>query len=102
MMKDDNEARSFTTGAMMTIGWAFFSFYPITTFPILEGPKWRKGFTVNTVLTCAYLVLFLVGQYLWRKEVAAKKFGTPSGTNELAYKESNAVHVEIADKEARK
>lgn len=37
LMRDDNEARSFTTGAMMTIGWAFFSFYPITVFPILEG-----------------------------------------------------------------
>jgi hypothetical protein len=57
-MKDDNEARAFTTGAMvgssssspspsranaecclfqMTFGWVFFSFYPITVFPKLEG-----------------------------------------------------------------
>ena len=101
MMKDDNEARSFTTGAMMTIGWAFFSFYPITTFPILEGPKWRKGFTVNTVLVCAYLTLFLVGQYLWRREVAAKKFDANSSTNEVLEKEPDSVHVEIANKETR-
>ncbi|KAF1979605.1 MFS general substrate transporter [Bimuria novae-zelandiae CBS 107.79] len=101
MMKDDNEARSFTTGAMMTIGWAFFSFYPITVFPILEGPKWRKGFTVNTVLVCAYLTLFLVGQYLWRREVATKKFESTSDTNEILDKEPDSVHVEIADKEVR-
>ncbi|KAJ4303465.1 hypothetical protein N0V90_002360 [Kalmusia sp. IMI 367209] len=100
MMKDDNEARSFTTGAMMTIGWAFFSFYPITTFPILEGPKWRKGFTVNTVLICAYLALFLVGQFLWRREMAAKKFDTISDTSEALNKEPD-VHIEIAGKEAK-
>ncbi|KAL1595295.1 hypothetical protein SLS60_009985 [Paraconiothyrium brasiliense] len=101
MMKDDNEARSFTTGAMMTVGWAFFSFYPITTFPILEGPKWRKGFTVNTVLVCAYLTLFLIGQYLWRRELAAKKFDADSPTNEVLDKEPDLVQVEIANKEAR-
>ncbi|OAG11472.1 MFS general substrate transporter [Paraphaeosphaeria sporulosa] len=101
MMKDDNEARSFTTGAMMTIGWAFFSFYPITTFPILEGPKWRKGFTVNTVLICAYMTFFLVGQYLWRREVAAKTFDTDPSASEPLEKEPDAVHVEVADKETR-
>lgn len=100
MMKDDNEARSFTTGAMMTIGWAFFSFYPITVFPILEGPKWRKGFTVNTVLVCAYMTLFLIGQYLWRREVAAKKFDMDSADATLE-KEPDSIHVEIADKETR-
>ncbi|KAF2445462.1 MFS general substrate transporter [Karstenula rhodostoma CBS 690.94] len=101
MMKDDNEARSFTTGAMMTIGWAFFSFYPITVFPILEGLKWRKGFTVNTVLVCAYMTLFLIGQFLWRREVAAKKFDAEPPAYETLEKEPDSVHVEIADKEAR-
>lgn len=55
VMKDDSEARAFTTGAMvcsspshyrtmadecflqMTFGWVFFSFWPITVFPVLEG-----------------------------------------------------------------
>ncbi|OOQ91738.1 putative vitamin H transporter [Penicillium brasilianum] len=68
IMKDDAEARAFTTGAMMTCGWIFFSFYPITAFPVLEAPKWRKGFTVNTVLTVVYWCLFMLGQYLWTRE----------------------------------
>lgn len=55
IMKDDSEARAFTSGAMvcvrkcrdvltklillfqMTLGWVFFSFWPITLFPVLEG-----------------------------------------------------------------
>jgi hypothetical protein len=103
-MKDDNEARSFTTGAMMTIGWAFFSFYPITVFPILEAPQWTKGFTVNIVFICCYWTIFMVGQYLWRREIASKKFdiNAPghSSEDELAKEKDEAVHVEIA--EARK
>jgi hypothetical protein len=37
VMKDDNEARAFTTGAMLTFGFAVYSFYPITVFPVVEG-----------------------------------------------------------------
>ncbi len=42
-MKDDAEARAFTTGAMMTVGWAFFSFYPITVFPVVKGTAPSKS-----------------------------------------------------------
>ncbi|KAJ8109657.1 hypothetical protein OPT61_g7306 [Boeremia exigua] len=103
LMKDDNEARSFTTGAMMTIGWAFFSFYPITVFPILEAPQWTKGFTVNIVFIICYWTIFLIGQYLWRRELASKKFdiNAPgnSSEDELAKEteKDDAVHVEIAE-----
>lgn len=58
----------------MTIGWAFFSFYPITVFPILEAPQWTKGFTVNVVFIVCYWSIFMVGQYLWRREIAARTF----------------------------
>jgi hypothetical protein len=101
VMKDDNEARSFTTGAMMTIGWAFFSFYPITAFPILEGPKWRKGFTVNVVLICVYWTLFMVGQFLWKSELKAKKFDINAGIEDELAGKTESVHVEIASKEVK-
>ncbi|OBT52151.1 hypothetical protein VE04_06210 [Pseudogymnoascus sp. 24MN13] len=68
IMKDDAEARAFTTGAMMTVGWAFFSFYPITVFPVVEAPKWRKGYTVNTVLLCLFWAVFMLGMFLHRRE----------------------------------
>ncbi|KAJ5455840.1 uncharacterized protein N7458_004104 [Penicillium daleae] len=73
IMKDDAEARAFTTGAMMTCGWIFFSFYPITAFPVLEAPKWRKGFIVNTALTVIYWCLFMLGQYLWMRELKRRQ-----------------------------
>lgn len=36
-MRDDSEARAVTVGAMLTAGWAVFSFYPIVVFPVVEG-----------------------------------------------------------------
>ncbi|PSN65477.1 MFS general substrate transporter [Corynespora cassiicola Philippines] len=101
IMKDDNEARSFTTGAMMTIGWAFFSFYPITVFPVLEAPKWRKGFTVNTVLVCCYWTLFMVGQFLWRREIRHKKYNMSADSNEHLADKGETVHVEVSEKETK-
>ncbi|SPO04655.1 related to transporter protein [Cephalotrichum gorgonifer] len=69
IMKDDNEAKSFTAGSMMTVAWAFFSWYNVVAFPITEGPRWTRGFTANVVLTCCYITLFLVGQVLWRRDI---------------------------------
>ncbi|OWY50685.1 uncharacterized protein AALT_g11856 [Alternaria alternata] len=97
IMKDDNEARSFTTGAMMTIGWAFFSFYPITVFPILEAPQWTKGYTVNIVFIICYWILFMVGQYLWRREEKSKKFDINKQEDEDVFNKPEAVHIEVAD-----
>lgn len=93
--------------AMMTIGWAFFSFYPITVFPILEAPQWTKGFTVNIVFIVCYWVIFLVGQYLWRREVAAKKFdiNAPGHSSEEDFakevEKNETVRVEIAEEEKK-
>jgi hypothetical protein len=97
MMKDDNEARSFTTGAMMTIGWAFFSFYPITVFPILEAPQWTKGYTVNIVFILCYWTIFMIGQYLWQRDEKMKKFDINANTSEDELHKPDAVHVEVMD-----
>jgi len=97
-MKDDNEARSFTTGAMMTVGWIFFSFYPITVFPILEAPQWTKGFTVNIVFILCYWALFMVGQYLWLREERTKKYDI-NATSETVVddkKDPEMLHVEVS------
>ncbi|CAN9407478.1 unnamed protein product [Alternaria sp. RS040] len=102
IMKDDNEARSFTTGAMMTIGWAFFSFYPITVFPILEAPQWAKGYTVNIVFIICYWILFMVGQYLWRREEKTKKFDINRQEDEDVLNKPEAVHIEVADDKTMK
>ncbi|KAK6217141.1 vitamin h transporter [Colletotrichum tabaci] len=104
IMKDDNEARSFTTGAMMTIGWAFFSFYPITVFPILEAPRWSKGYTVNIVFIICYWTIFMIGQYLWRREEQNKKFDINQHGNSDAdeFVKPEAIEVEIDDEKMKK
>ncbi|KAL4891175.1 MFS general substrate transporter [Aspergillus ambiguus] len=98
VMKDDSEARAFTTGAMMTCGWIFFSFYPITAFPVLEAPKWRKGYIVNTVFVFMWWALFMVGQYLWRRDVKAGKYSNDAQSlGNTGDKAEDLEHVEFAD-----
>ncbi|KAL1955139.1 hypothetical protein VTO42DRAFT_9003 [Malbranchea cinnamomea] len=67
-MRDDNEARAFTVGAMMTLGWAVFSFYPITVFLVVEAPRWKKGYAVNTVFVFMTWFIFMIGIYLQRRD----------------------------------
>ncbi|TKX23761.1 MFS transporter-like protein 71 [Elsinoe australis] len=64
-MRDSAEERAFTSGAMFTLGWAIFSFYPIAVFPVLEAPRWTKGYSVNIVFVFMTWLLFVVGQLLY-------------------------------------
>ncbi|KAL2829368.1 hypothetical protein BJY01DRAFT_255010 [Aspergillus pseudoustus] len=95
VMKDDSEARAFTSGAMMTFGWVFFSFYPITVFPVVEAPKWRKGYTVNTVFVICWWTIFMTGQYLWRRDVKAGKYS--SGEYAVKNEEESNIKDEKVD-----
>ena len=72
-LRDDAEARAVTVGAMLTAGWAVFSFYPITVFPIVEGPKWTKGYSVNICFIVGCWVTFLIMQYLYRRSEKKKE-----------------------------
>lgn len=72
-LRDDAEARAVTVGAMLTAGWAVFSFYPITVFPIVEGPRWTKGYSVNIAFICGCWVTFLIMQYLYKKSEKKKE-----------------------------
>ncbi|KAH8656001.1 vitamin H transporter [Tricladium varicosporioides] len=68
IMKDDAEARAFTTGAMLTVGWGVYSFYPITVFPVVQAPRWKRGYIVEVVFVFMVWFLFMVGQYLQRRD----------------------------------
>ncbi|KAJ3958502.1 hypothetical protein N0V92_004920 [Colletotrichum tropicale] len=105
VMKDDNEARAFTTGAMMTCGWIFFSFYPITVFPVVEAPKWRKGFIVNTTFVATWWALFMLGQYLWRRDIKLGKYKTTTETSsvqDVKGNDKNSMHVEVSSEKETK
>ncbi|KAH7259818.1 hypothetical protein NW759_002729 [Fusarium solani] len=69
IMKDDNEAKSFTTGAMMTVGWSFFTWYNVVVFPVTEGPQWTRGFTASICLCVIWVSLFLTGYVLWQRDI---------------------------------
>ncbi|KAH7002428.1 major facilitator superfamily domain-containing protein [Ilyonectria destructans] len=69
IMKDDNEAKSFTTGAMMTVGWSFFTWYNVVVFPITEGPQWKRGFTASICLCVVWVTLFITGYLLWQRDI---------------------------------
>jgi hypothetical protein len=85
-MRDDAEARAVTVGAMLTAGWAVFSFYPIVVFPVIEGrresqfpiawtitdmfaaPRWTKGYSVNIAFVFFCWLFFMIGQYFYGKD----------------------------------
>jgi hypothetical protein len=81
----------------MTLGWAFFSFYPITVFPVLEAPRWLKGFTVNTCLTVAFWSLFMLGQYLWRRDQKLNRYPTTYEDDSEEALKNNSIQVEVVE-----
>lgn len=72
-LRDDAEARAVTVGGMLTAGWAVFSFYPIAVFPVVEAPRWTKGYAVNICFVVGCWVCFLVMQYLYKKSENKKQ-----------------------------
>lgn len=53
----------------MTVGWAFFTWYNVVTFPVTEGPQWTRGFTASIGLTIIWVGLFLTGYILWQRDI---------------------------------
>jgi len=69
----------------LTVGWGIYSFYPIAVFPVVEGklfrsssgtvllimiiaPRWKKGYAVEVVFVSMVYILFMLGQYLQRRD----------------------------------
>jgi len=72
-LRDDAEARAITVGGMLTAGWAVFSFYPIAVFPVVEAPRWTKGYAVNICFVVGCWASFLIMQYMYKKSEARKE-----------------------------
>lgn len=72
-LRDDAEARAITVGGMLTAGWAVFSFYPIAVFPVVEAPRWTKGYIVNICFVIGCWAGFVVMQYLYRRSERRKE-----------------------------
>lgn len=67
-LRDDAEARAITVGAMLTSGWAIYSFYPVVVFPQVEAPRWKKGYSVNIAFVFFCWFFFMVSQWLYRRD----------------------------------
>ena len=90
-LRDDAEARAVTVGGMLTAGWAVFSFYPITVFPIVEGPRWRKGYSVNICFIIGCWSCFLLMQYLYKRSEKKKE---QQAITELAKDEEDVMNFD--------
>ncbi|KAH7114272.1 major facilitator superfamily domain-containing protein [Dendryphion nanum] len=73
VLMDDAEARAITVGAMLTAGWAVFSFYPITVFPVIEAPRWTKGYSVNIAFVFFTWFFFCLGQFMYHRDLKRKQ-----------------------------
>lgn len=95
-LRDDAEARAVTVGAMLTAGWAVFSFYPITVFPIVEGPRWKKGYAVNICFIVGCWATFLIMQYLYKMSEKRKQV---LSVGEMMKSDEDMVGVDVYDKD---
>ena len=50
------------------MGWAIYSFYPIAVFPVLEAPRWTKGYSVNICFVIGCWVTLMTGFWLQRRD----------------------------------
>lgn len=90
-LRDDAEARAVTVGGMLTAGWAIFSFYPIAVFPVVEAPRWTKGYSVNIVFIVGCWSGFLIMQYLYKKK---EKKRADEAIREVARDEEDSVNID--------
>jgi hypothetical protein len=57
----------------MTVAYSVHAFYPITVFPVLEAPRWKKGYTVEVVFVFMVWFLFMLGVYLHRRDTTKSR-----------------------------
>ncbi|CAI6096152.1 hypothetical protein V2G26_007939 [Clonostachys chloroleuca] len=66
-LKDSAEARAFFSGSMVMLGFAINSFYPLVTFPVVEAPRWKKGYIVNFFFILGAWGFLTFGYFLHRR-----------------------------------
>lgn len=69
----DAEERAIVLGIMNASGYAFNAWLPLLTYPVLDAPRFKKGFIYTT---CAFVAQFLITWtvwWLWRREGKQKR-----------------------------
>ncbi|KAE9372530.1 pantothenate transporter liz1 [Stipitochalara longipes BDJ] len=95
ILRDDAEARAFTTGAMLTFGWGLNAGFPIAAFPAVEAPRWKKGYATDLAFIFMVWALFTLGQYLEKRD--EKKAARDRVNDEESKLDEKSSHVEVAN-----
>ncbi|KAH8895535.1 hypothetical protein GQ53DRAFT_820361 [Thozetella sp. PMI_491] len=63
-------------------------------------PRWRRGYTVDGVITVFWLSLslFVVGQILWHRDVKKKTCLKQDSSSDFEFKDEKTKYVEVAKK----
>ena len=64
----DAEERALVLGIMNASGYAFNAWLPILTYPAIQAPRFRKGFTFSTIAFLAQFGITGLVAWLWRWE----------------------------------
>lgn len=55
------------------IGFAIFAFYPIVAFPVVEAPRWKKGYIVNFFFILGCWITFCIGIFVHHLQEKRRK-----------------------------
>ncbi|KAI2604680.1 MFS general substrate transporter [Hypoxylon sp. NC1633] len=69
----DAEERAIVIGIMNSLGYAFFAWVPLLTYPQLDSPMFRKGFIFSTAAFVAQAVITATVAYMYKRDQKRNK-----------------------------
>ncbi len=75
----DAEERAVVLGVMNAAGYGVHTWLPVLTYPIEEGPRFKKGFAFSVAAFVAQFTVTGVVFWLWRREEVKKKWTRSNG-----------------------
>lgn len=92
--KDNAEARAFCTGSMLTLGFAVSAWYPLVVFPVVEAPRWKKGYIVNFFFILGCWSCLTLGFFLYNRQEKREKAARQDEELVIKEKGDDVRHVE--------
>lgn len=76
-----------------TLGFAVGSFYPLVAFPVVEAPRWKKGFIVNFFFILGAWGFLTTGYFLHNRWEKRQKLLQEEAAEHDDLKGNKAEHV---------
>lgn len=75
MCGSDAEERALVLGITNASGYAFNAWLPLLTYPAVQAPRFKRGFTYSTIAYVAqFAITGLVAFLRWREEEQSNEF----------------------------